>query len=49
MKFSKVNHRYTFLILYQRVSGNVKQEIQAPLPLSLLNMIILEILFSLQQ
>ena len=50
IKFSKVNHRHTYLILYQIViKGNIKQEIQATLPLSLLNMIILRILFSLLQ
>ena len=46
-KVSKVNHRHTFLILYQ--IGNIKQEIQVTFPLSLLNMIILRILFSLLQ
>ena len=45
IKFSKVNHRHTFLILYHKVIGNVKQENQATFRLSLLNMIILRILF----
>ena len=49
INFSKVNHRHTFLILYHKVIGNVKQENQATFPLSLLNMIILRILFSLLQ
>ena len=39
-KFSIVNHRHTFLILYQIVIRNVKQEIQALFPLSLLTHII---------
>ena len=47
--FSKVNRRHTFSILYQIVLGNIKQEIGATLPLSLLNMIILRILFSVLQ
>ena len=50
IKFSKVNHRHTYSTLYQIVIiGNIKQEIQATFPLSLLNMIILRILFSLLQ
>ena len=48
-KFLKVTHRQTFLILYQIVIRNIEQEIQATLPLSSLNMIILRILFSLLQ
>ena len=49
IKFSKVNHCHIFFILYQIVIRNVKQEIQTTFPLSLLNMIILRILFSLLQ
>ena len=50
IKFSKVNHRHTYLTLYQIVIiDNIKQEIQATFPLSLLNMIILRILISLLQ
>ena len=45
MEFSKVNHRHIFLILYQITIRNSKREIQATVPLSLLNMIILRILF----
>ena len=49
-KVSKVNHRHIFLILYQIVIiGSIKQEIHATFPLSLLNMIVLRILFSLPQ
>ena len=41
-----MTHRHAYLTLYQIVIiGNVKQEIQATFPLSLLNMIILRILF----
>ena len=48
--FSKVNCSHTFLILYQVVIiGNIKKEIQATFPLSLLNIIILRILFFLLQ
>ena len=45
INFSKVNHRHTFLILYQTAIHNVKQEMRAIFPVSLLNMIILRILF----
>ena len=48
IKFSKMNHLHTFLILYQIVIGNVKQEIQATFPFSLLNIIILRISFLLR-
>ena len=48
--FSKVSCSHTFLILYQVVTiGNIKKEIQATFPLSLLNIIILRILFFLLQ
>ena len=50
IKFSKVNHRHTYSTLYQIVIiGNIKQKIQGTFPLSLLNMIILRILFSFLQ
>ena len=38
-----MNHRYTFLILYQIAIRNVKQESQTTFPLSLLNMMIFRI------
>ena len=48
-EMSFLNKVQNFLILYQIVIGNIKQEIQATFPLSLLNMIIFRILFSLLQ
>ena len=45
IKSSKVNQRHTFLILYQIVIDKAKQEIQATLARSLLNMVILRIFF----
>ena len=53
IKFSKVNHHHIFLILflilYQIVIWNLKQEIQVTFPLSFLNVIVLRILFLLLQ
>ena len=40
-----MNHHHIFSILYLIVIRNVKREIQATFPLSLLNMIILRIFF----
>ena len=41
MRFSKVNDRHTFSMLYQIVIRSIKGEIQATFLLSLLNMIII--------